>query len=463
MKLSELHFNNNDILGNLVLDFKNTMTGKPYDTILLVGENGAGKTTILKEISSFMGGDALSLHFSKIVYDVNGDTLIEEIPHDARDASDFIRIHDGNSERLVYGWNNGYGRDTDKMINEPLDPRHYGSLMSFPRSDFQTGTIDKIGVSELDTQSHEKDQEHNFTSLKQLLVDLNASDEHEFSQRHRNGDNVSMAQFDTESKMYRFKHAFNQFFDDLTFSEIRDNNGAKEIYFKKFGHEIPIDSLSTGEKQIVYRGIFLLRHLNKLKGGILLIDEPELSMHPRWQDKILKYYQDLFSDPVTHQMQVQLIAATHSERILSSAFENPSMNGVIVLGNENGMVTASPVNAPGVLPVVTSAETIYLAYKIPTVDYHIELFSLIQRTGDPSGREMNVSQTDAYIMRHRNYDSARHARPDSFTDRGGHTTHYNTLPTFVRNRIDHPRPGDQYTAAQLRESIELMRTIIQNP
>lgn len=100
MKLSELHFNNNDILGNLILDFKNPHTGRPYDTILLVGENGAGKTTILKEISSFMGGDALSLHFSKIEYDINGDTLIEEIPHEARDAFAFKRIHNGAQENL---------------------------------------------------------------------------------------------------------------------------------------------------------------------------------------------------------------------------------------------------------------------------------------------------------------------------------------------------------------------------
>ena len=131
--------------------------------------------------------------------------------------------------------------------------------------------------------------------------------------------------------------------------------------------------------------------------------------------------------------------------------------------NNDGVVSAASVNAPGVLPSVTSAETIYLAYEVATVDYHIELFSYIQRNATAS-RELNVKETDDYILNHRLYDAAIHERRDNFTNpRSLHTTTYMTLPTFIRNRIDHPNPSDTYSYSQLQTSIDLMRSIIQNP
>lgn len=37
------------------------------------------------------------------------------------------------------------------------------------------------------------------------------------------------------------------------------------------------------------------------------------------------------------------------------------------------------------------------------------------------------------------------------------------LPTFIRNRIDHPNTSDSYSYSQLLTSIQLMRDIIINP
>lgn len=465
MKIRSLQFNQNKILGNLELDFINPSTGMPYDTILLVGENGVGKTTLLTEISNFLGGDVLSSHFSRMEYNAgeNNDafkiTIVDENhPHL------FNREVNSQNERLEYGWVPGSGHYIDKMNNDINDPRHYGSLISLPRSAYSTKQISNVGVSELDTSIHEKDTENDFTSLKQLLVDLSGLDSEDFMDQHRLGNPISITEFEESSRMSRFTKAFNNFFDAMRFSCIKGENGHKEIYFSKYGNEIPIDSLSTGEKQIVFRGIFLLRNLNKLKGGVLLIDEPELSLHQKWQNKILRYYQTLFTDPVSGELQVQIILATHSERILSSAFDEPNKNGVIVLRNEGGNISASIVNAPGVLPSVTSAETTYLAYDVPTVDYHIELFSYIQRINGSINGELNVKQTDDYILSNRAYNPAIHARSDSFTNpRNNHTTHYSTLPTFIRNRIDHPNPVDTFTSDQLKLSVELMREIIQNP
>ena len=65
----------------------------------------------------------------------------------------------------------------------------------------------------------------------------------------------------------------------------QNDSSEKKIIFTKYGRDISIDNLSTGEKQIVFRGAYLLKNSNNLSKGIVLIDEPELSMHPKWQEK----------------------------------------------------------------------------------------------------------------------------------------------------------------------------------
>lgn len=49
-----------------------------------------------------------------------------------------------------------------------------------------------------------------------------------------------------------------------------------------------------------------------------------------------------------------------------------------------------------------------------------------------------------------------HTKQYLHTDRNGRTTVYQTLPTFIRNSIDHPDSGYSYTENELRKSIELL-------
>ncbi len=84
------------------------------------------------------------------------------------------------------------------------------------------------------------------------------------------------------------------FFENLEYDKVIDSATEKKLLFKKHGKSISIDDLSTGEKQIVFRGSYLLRNIGKLETAAIFIDEPELSMHPKWQQNILKYYKDLF-------------------------------------------------------------------------------------------------------------------------------------------------------------------------
>lgn len=51
--------------------------------------------------------------------------------------------------------------------------------------------------------------------------------------------------------------------------DVYNRNGHNLIIFQKNGVDIPINNLSSGEKQIVYRGCFLLKDANALNGAFV--------------------------------------------------------------------------------------------------------------------------------------------------------------------------------------------------
>ena len=181
-------------------------------------------------------------------------------------------------------------------------------------------------------------------------------------------------------------------------------------------------------------------------------------MHPLWQEKILDYYRDLFK--TDNKQNVQMIVATHSEYVIKSALEDSENVLVITLKNNNGKIESHPVVTPTVLPTITLAETNYDTFNIVSTDYHIQLYGYLQTlTGND-----RISDCDKYINNyinsHSNIDKNMYLKQSSYTDRRGNTINYYTLSTYIRNAIDHPDNGNQFTDEQLKESIELLIEII---
>lgn len=67
-----------------------------------------------------------------------------------------------------------------------------------------------------------------------------------------------------------------------------------------------------------------------------MIDEPEISMHPKWEQKILSYYKGLFTNQDTQF--AQLLFATHSEHVLKEALKGGNNHLVMVLKDNNGTI-----------------------------------------------------------------------------------------------------------------------------
>lgn len=84
-----------------------------------------------------------------------------------------------------------------------------------------------------------------------------------------------------------------------------------KIIFKQKGEVIQLENLSSGEKQflLIMFKVFLMEE----KPSILLMDEPEISMHIDWQFELINVIRDL--NP-----KCQVIIATHSPSIFGDGW-----------------------------------------------------------------------------------------------------------------------------------------------
>jgi len=445
MKIKRVKWSSHPILGSLELDFTNPVTGEPFDTILFAGENGTGKTTILETISTFLNIGSFE-PFAFIEYIVDS-RVYKAIPQQRDDTikTFFDIVDDTGTVTKIYS----NKQNSPQLIEaNRLDIRHHGCVFSKARADYKTKQITSTTTKQLDIDKYDVDNEDDFTSSKQLIVDVQNQDNSEYAELNKGlGANPkSWDDFYPTSKIFRFKNAFDNFFQKLKYDKVIDNASEKTILFTKNNSSISIDKLSTGEKQIVFRGIYLLKNTNKLEGAAIMIDEPELSMHPKWQKNILQYYKQLFTQ--TSVQRAQLFLATHSEYVLEEALSNQAANLVIVLTEVNGAIQTKRIDAPSVLPSITNAETNYLAFDVVSNDYHIELYGWLQQKES----KHTVKTCDDYIKSQALYNPSIHNKPSS----NPHGTSYDTLTTYIRNAIDHPDPSRTFTEAELRTSIELL-------
>ena len=449
MKIRKVRYNNHPVLGNLELDFVNPSTGQAFDTVVLIGENGTGKTTILTTISDYLNSISLS-PFEYIEYDADGYRFHIEPTVDGDLCFHTRREIDGSVVETISRNNH---LDSQKMHVDKKDMRSYASVFSKARADYQVSKITNISTSTLDSEMWERDENDNYTSLKQLIVDIDNQDSKDFKYRNIT-DAITWDAFFPSSRMYRFTHAFNGFFDNVKYDRIETVNNDNVILFKKNGHDVPIDNLSTGEKQIVYRGAYLLKNNGKMDDGAVFIDEPELSMHPAWQRRILDYFQNLYKTP-SGQMKAQLFMASHSEYLVESALKQNDQTLVIVLKEQQGVVTARPITMPLILPTIIASEVNYAAFGIPSTDYHIALYGAIQSKYGVHYITDCDNKIESCVPY---YDATKHERITPNPHKPA--SPYKTVCTKVRNHIDHPDTAPSYTEEEMLISIDLMREIL---
>ena len=110
-----------------------------------------------------------------------------------------------------------------------------------------------------------------------------------------------------------YEEAVNSFLDDKSVEV--DDSGDLKIKSSS-GSNLDWHFLSSGEKQIL---ILLTEALLRVNEPVVYIaDEPELSLHIRWQVKLLKSLISLGKHLKTPSEQMQIIIATHSPDIVGN-------------------------------------------------------------------------------------------------------------------------------------------------
>ncbi|MDD7473748.1 MAG: AAA family ATPase [Bdellovibrionota bacterium] len=262
------------------------------------------------------------------------------------------------------------------------------------------------------------------------------------------------------SNIARFKTAFNSFFNDIKFKGLDDSKKSEiNCLFEKNSKTFTIDNLSSGEKQIVFRGTYLLKNINHMDNCVVLIDEPELSMHPKWQQKILKYYRDLYSNTNN---EIQMIFATHSDEVVKSAYDNNNSLVIILKKDKDGNLSViNTSESKFVLPRLSSAEINYRTFGTFAVEYHILLYGYLQCLKKLD----RIKECDDFIYKKiidkkNNYDDINEYIIIDEYDKS--KTEYKTLPTYIRNSINHPNDKRKFTAEMLDNSIKLLINLIKN-
>lgn len=372
MKIQSLELVDNKKVGNLKLDFTNN--GEVQDTIILAGNNGCGKTTILDEISILTSKDkwlydehrnmgkiivsiVLSDEEKKLVTDkllsyIERGTYYKEVAENFKDTDIFELMVDFSKKshdyRRIKIFEIQNGRkieiDSSTLFTYGDFEKVMPSFYSTANINYNFDNISSVTTIELDKKDGNSIVTGNNigTAIKQTFIDIQNLDAQDFQNWMDDNVDGSLDKEKIKEKMRvrtrRFENAFKYIMDEIKLENIENSDDGKQVIFTRNGQKMKIDDFSTGEKQIIIRGGYLLRFLNVCQGSIILIDEPELSLHPEWQKKILQFYKKLFTDENGNQTS-QIIVATHSPFIIHNSSRYNDKVIVLSKNEKNGEVT----------------------------------------------------------------------------------------------------------------------------
>ena len=318
MKVQHLVLQNVRSIKSLDLDFRDPATRKPMLRIVLAGANGSGKTTILECIFGLMR--SLGLPKPKIPYLERGTgsaCLVLQPPADLSKSPWSIifntdprpKEYDRSREAYLrwdyYGDDNGYRRVEDADISL-LFASQEGEDDFFQKASLVYLTDNRrllpteggpIAPEEENPWAYRYTPTDQWKgSVESYLVWQNYLD---LEDRDK-GINADRFQ--------RVTSVVNRILDQKRISGVERGRIAVEISGqKKHG----LDDLSSGERQILLLLVEIVRRIKP--GGIILIDEPEISLHPTWQRALVAAL-----DKIIEQYDAQVIMATHSLEIATS-------------------------------------------------------------------------------------------------------------------------------------------------
>jgi energy-coupling factor transporter ATP-binding protein EcfA2 len=262
------------------------------DVNVLAGVNGSGKTTILDCIYTLISEKEISksrlnmIEEMKISFDTGFNISHPYIAENKKESpSSKVVIVNGEEKKIVYA-------ELTAVIN-------HTPISSNIISTFDT-ELDLYGAD-----IRQRSDKQVKTELDLRLFDL----QKEYLNYQVNlGKKLKANKGNLDDNSTYFQDKFLEIIDNL-FSETNKkvNRDKNELEFLLGDKEINAYQLSSGEKQLLI--ILLTVLVQDNKPAILLMDEPEISLHFEWQENLINYIRELNPN-------AQLIIATHSADII---------------------------------------------------------------------------------------------------------------------------------------------------
>lgn len=443
---------------------------------ILLGENNTGKSTIfeafdfLRNKTSKLKSSIVNKSFPdedasvEIVFCGNIDLVIEQFTQDNKKAVFRDRVYniDGTNHLKVQRTT----LDKNPIFIWNPETRTYDNVAGIDapvKSMFETNFV------WADTNPNEEAKFGSSTITGNLLGEiLNSFIEHHEYQSF-------LLQYDTtfNSELSHLKQQLRDI-EQRTQNIVHEQFGAGNIrfqfeqvapsnFFKNVkvyiddGTETVMDEKGSGMQRAValamvqvYAELIRQQPDNELKKPFyLFIDEPEICLHPKAQEK-------LFSALLELSRFNQIFIATHSPYFLSSEHVR-NMNLFICRPGADGPAISN-ISTNGLFPwSPTWGEINFLAFDMPTVELHNELYGRLQEVTS----KWSLTVFESFLVSH------GVPKNKSWTmEKGGVTSAALdvTLMTFIRNKIHHPENttmlSANYTSEELKRSICSMIEIL---
>jgi predicted ATP-binding protein involved in virulence len=277
MKIEKIKYNDHKIFNNLEIDFKNSNEGI-LSTIVIIGENGSGKTTLLKSIY-----DAFEI--DERGYEDVGNKKVELTP---ALYTVTVKLEDNECGMLdpkIY-WDIDNDENHPKVVYMPTE-------INFEK-------INKVDNTLNFTPNFQNVIDQNMTENIPSLIATKINKEI-FRNRNKTIGAVIDNVCDDLNSIFSVMNL------DVKLIGLSETSETKPIFRNSLGNEFDITGLSSGEKQLFLRALAL--KFLEVNNSVILIDEPEISLHPQWQKKIIDVYESIGKNN-------QLIIATHSPHII---------------------------------------------------------------------------------------------------------------------------------------------------
>ena len=269
MKIKSIFIENYKVLKDFKIDFYDN-DGKINPITVICGINGSGKTTLLEFIYDKIRLDPSITDKSKITIEDNG-----------------LFSKTTNNEIT-------FTRDFPGTLDHDTYTKNQKNLLYYKINSDNNYTAKTQIINFIDELIYEKDYKSSkaYDELRSILSEI--------------------------LKNLNLEVEFNHL------------DKKKIIYFKnKQSDKIKLEELSGGEKEIITK--FFPLYISRVKDKVILIDEPESSLHPNWQSEIIYLYQE-----IAVKNNNQIIITTHSPHIVSAV----KREHLKILKKEDGVIKA---------------------------------------------------------------------------------------------------------------------------